>query len=662
MPIGEITPTISRPVVRPTRTNVDQQAPPPAVEPVKVRTTAPKKPVTLPSTVQDHQAAQQTLLGSLKLSQASAPQSLVQTNKPPVIASASVGPVGASATGEIHSTNLLDKTPLGIQGRLGEAAGTVLKTSADGLHQLTETLDANAHRVPTTQARTALGMVSGTLGFASSTFDGLGSAAQTTGRLTRGDKQTWTSALGKARGLGEAYSYVAGSTNVAAGRGLESLGQKTGVGALSSLGEKTRRVGNSQQALAGERTRGVVDQLANTGLHYSARVAELQNRAEGSALDRVGLDRAAGYLRSEAEDQKQLGDKTRTGLSDALDQAARDRVSEYRSEGGDYAASRDLTRAAWEIGTIVFAPESAAGKADKGADLANGVNHLGDLAAAGDKLTDAERTLEKASQAGRALHGERFNEVRSPWQSLQDGTNLRQVADAKDGGIWNEIVTADGRHVLQRPGANGGVESIQGSNRWVARDQQALSEAAAGKHRVLQAGDRRVLVQGDATPEQITNLQAALDRLPPGAQKHLPQDIYVNHDLGSILDVGSGALKEPIAGLGGNGSILLHDQALESADNAFQVVSHELGHELDNALGGLSNDSRWVPGRRPVTDYAGTNAAENLAEHSKLVLGNWEKFDGRSALGWLFQKDRSQFAQLVNEYGGSLPGLAQRFL
>lgn len=640
--IGDTRTSIRETVVRPTR-----PTPSPAPTPSPTPATPRKKATPVAKKTLDAKSAEQTLLGSIHVKAQTAT------------------PVGASAKAETGSrwsgvSNFLKKSPLGLQGRASELLGSGLRTSGEGLGIITRTLDEKSSQVPTREVRTGLGIVSGTLGFVGSAFEGLGGAAELTGRLTQGDEETVRSTVDKARGLGEASSYVLGSAHVAAGHGLESLGQRTGFKPLELAGEHAESMGRDQQALAGEGTRAVVDQLADTTVHYGARLNSIQQRAEGRLADAVGLDGAAGYLNGKTEDSSRLAEEKRTPLSDALHQAVRDRREEYRTNG-DYAISRDATRAAWEIGTLVFSPEAALSTVDKGAEVASGVNKVTEVTATVDRVTDAERALDKVSEAGRALHGDRFSQVGSPWQTFPNGASSRSVLDAQDGSFWHEVVTGDGSHLLHRPAADGGEEVIRGANRFISRDQLAAEEAAAGTHRVLQVGDRQVLVQGKATPEQIAHLQGALDRLPAGAQQHLPQDILLNDNLGSILDLKSGDVLGPIEGLGGNGSILVRPSHLENAEQALGLVGHELGHELDNALGGISNGRRWQPGSRGISPYAGVNAAENLAEHSRVVLQEWEKFSGKGVLGWLGQPDRLKFAQLVDQYGGSVPRLFKPF-
>lgn len=290
--------------------------------------------------------------------------------------------------------------PMFYTGKATELAGEGVKLLGHGLNSGAEFLDKHSKDIPEVLKPQA-GVISGALGFAGSLTEGVGTMASWAGRVTQGDTKTLDDTGQTLKKVGEGAAYIDGKARSAVGSAVEWVGEKTDSQTIQGAGQWYRRVGEAEANLAGEDTKKVLDNVGQAAVHYGARVGE----AEGGLVKWVGdktgsqtLQDAGGQLQSNA---KAVADSNANGLTRGIDKAVDERLTEYK-ENGSYAVTRDVTRVAGEIASLVVAPEALLAKGGKVAKVADGA---GDLARLGHGLEEVSEVGGTVSKATKGLEG-----------------------------------------------------------------------------------------------------------------------------------------------------------------------------------------------------------------------------------------------------------------
>ncbi|HXE72927.1 MAG TPA: hypothetical protein VNO81_09715, partial [Candidatus Nitrosotenuis sp.] len=205
--------------------------------------------------------------------------------------------------------------------------------------------------------RGVMGAASGLAGFGGGLADGVGSLAEWAGKVQQGDKKTLQDTASTVRSVGEGVAYLDGKAREGLGTLVEGAGEALDSDLLRRAGGSYADLGRTEQSLASQETRRVVDTFGQAGTHYLARVGEMEGRAVRAAGDLVGSEalRGAGDI---VERQSQaVQRRTENGLTRQIDGFVEGRLQEYR-EHGAYAITRDITRVGGEIASLVVAPEA----------------------------------------------------------------------------------------------------------------------------------------------------------------------------------------------------------------------------------------------------------------------------------------------------------------
>ena len=285
--------------------------------------------------------------------------------------------------------NLKYANPMFYAGKATELAGEGVKLVGHGLNQGVEFLDQHSKDLPEALKPQA-GMVAGVLGFAGSLTEGVGSMASWAGRVTQGDTKTLKDTGHTIQKVAEGAAYIDGKGRQVVGSAVEWIGEKTDSQTIKDAGQWYRGVGEAEANLAGADTKKVLDNVGQAAVHYTAKVGE----AEGSLVQWVGdktgsqtLQDAGGQMQTNA---KAVADANANGLTQGLDKAVDGRLTEYK-ENGSYAVTRDVTRVAGEIASLVVAPEALLAKGGKVAQVAEGTQDLARLGKGVEELSEAAK-------------------------------------------------------------------------------------------------------------------------------------------------------------------------------------------------------------------------------------------------------------------------------
>ncbi len=273
-------------------------------------------------------------------------------------------------------------------------------------------------------------------------------------------------------------------------------------------------------------------------------------------------------------------------------------VHSYQNTADKYGAAGALGRATFDIGTLI-ATDGAGSEATVTGDAVEATEAIGDATRGLDMAADGSApTAEAAQQAAEPV----------PWEprTNADGSTSyeRQYTDE------NGVPT---------------VESVLGNNRWRSPDFQALVDRATQEGTTAfdtVGGDGNPLtirVNGNATPEQLSNLRAAIEAAPPNVRQFMT-NINLTDNAGDILNM-DGSIQTSVGGLANGRSIVVARDQLATVENAQYVLYHEAGHVLDFRLGGVSTEAETPFGSGEfVSNYASTNPLEDFAETTRVTL------------------------------------------
>ncbi len=245
-------------------------------------------------------------------------------------------------------------------------------------------------------------------------------------------------------------------------------------------------------------------------------------------------------------------------------------------------------------------------------------------------------------------------------ESVRNGETSRQrnVPSQDDKPDWSEVICGD-KHTRSRNFEADGVvwnETItgdQGKRR--VKDGIASLQAVAKQSGTTRLGEAEV--HGKLTAQQLENLRAALEAMPPEARA-LARDISVLDSLGIDL---TGEGKENGGGPGGlaaSGLMAVKAAQLDKPFNARRVVFHETGHLLDKAHGVLSDKPPWGDGSS-VSAYGRTSPGEDFAEVHRVVLSDFESFRQMSPSDWARQSECAKKLQIAALYGLAVPTMEE---
>ena len=584
-----------------------------------------------------------------------------------------------------------------IGGSLLKQAGAALTGGATGLDEMVEGSDSKLYNNPIVGSN--LGRASGILGFAGSTLEGVGGMAEWGGKMLQGDQKTLNDTGNSLKALGEAGIYSNGKSNEAVGSFLGQTGERLNIQALQTFGQNMQQVGKKEQGLASDGTKKKMDTYIGTGNHLYGHIQD----SSGGALELLGKTTGNNNLSNIGNNIRLEGKNTQTGtenniLVNKIDQAISDKGKEY-SEHGDYAISRDATRAVLEIGSAVVSPEAVLGKAgtaasavDKAGDLTRALDTAGDAARVADTAGDAARVADTAGDAARVADtagdaartadtagdaartadtagdaartadtaGDAARTADTAGDAARTADTAGDVQKMKDPGggpDWNVHMKGDGKKQYSRTVVDGDgktwIESVNGKNHSMERvgvHEEAVAKGqtmmefknAAGKTQSIQ-------ISGGATDDEIKMIQKVLDEAPEGARKNI-RSIDLSDNLGVVIDDFGGGKKTKAAGFAGDDIITLDRANLKTEQNARDLMYHEMGHIVDNNNGKISNLGSWGNGES-VSNYGSRNAAEDFAEVHQVVLSDWDRLTTLPKESWMNEPFAAKKAEILDIYG-----------
>jgi hypothetical protein len=373
-------------------------------------------------------------------------------------------------------------TPLYGAGVALEYAGKGVKWVGEKMNQGADALDKKVESsgsplIRNPQTEQSLGIVSGTLGFAGGLVEGVGSIADWSGRMAQGDGKTLKDTGQTLKKVGEGAAYIHGKAVEVAGKQVESVGGALDSDILKRTGRGVQGMGTAEQGLASDSTRKTLDTAGEAGLHYMGKVAQ----KEGQVIKWVG-DKTGSETLSNAGGQTEVGGNLVSRMTQdnplvkAVDKAAAEREKEYR-EHGNYAVSRDTTRAALEIASIFVAPETLIGKSGEGANVAGKLGKGIELV---DKTSDMTRSARGLSEVTRAT-----GEVTDLTIDAGKLTGLAGKADEVAGGAHSvtAIRAADEARAAEKVSVNG-VEYLREADGSLAKTISSTDGGPAWTERI----------------------------------------------------------------------------------------------------------------------------------------------------------------------------------
>ncbi|MCA9551067.1 MAG: hypothetical protein KC933_13620 [Myxococcales bacterium] len=175
-----------------------------------------------------------------------------------------------------------------------------------------------------------------------------------------------------------------------------------------------------------------------------------------------------------------------------------------------------------------------------------------------------------------------------------------------------------------------------GDNHWqtVGRydDMLTVNRAVEPKPRVVKvagpSGPQPVKIYGAANAAEAGRIERALGRMSelPGG-RNIPTEVHVRSHIGDITD----AARKPVGGIGGLGGdgqrVMIARNSLGSDDAVAHVIHHEVGHNIDNNLGRLSEGrgAHLFGKGDTVSPYAAKNAVEDFAETHRVVVRDFDR-------------------------------------
>jgi hypothetical protein len=379
--------------------------------------------------------------------------------------------------------------------------GEKMNQGADALDKKVESSGSPLIRNPQTEQ--SLGIVSGTLGFAGGLVEGVGSIADWSGRMVQGDGKTLKDTGQTLKKVGEGAAYIHGKAVEVAGKQVEGVGAALDSDILKRAGRGVQGMGTAEQSLAsdgtrktldtageaGLHTRKTLDTAGEAGLHYMGKVAQ----KEGQAIKWVG-DKTGSVTLSNAGGQTEIGGNLVSQMTEdnplvkAVDKAAAERAKEYR-EHGNYAVSRDTTRAALEVASIFIAPETLIGKSGEGANVTGKLGKGLELVNKTGDMTISARGVSEVTRAA--------GEVTELTNDAGKVTGLARKADEVVGGAHSAtaIRAADEARAAEKVSVNG---------------MEYAKEADGGLARTISSTDG-----GPAWTERIHNGETTMSRQVP---------------------------------------------------------------------------------------------------------------------------------------------------
>gem|GEM_PF-6191541 len=297
--------------------------------------------------------------------------------------------------------NLKYANPMYYTGKATEYAGKGVKWVGEKINDGAGAIDkavtgTDSRLVNNPIVGRTLGTISGTLGFAGGLVEGVGSLVDYGGRMQQGDRKTIDSTINTAKSIGEGAAYIQGKYHEGMGTLVEKTGDVIGSDTIKTVGKGVQNLGQTEQSLASDKTKRVLDNVGEAGIHYAGRLAEKEGHAVKWVGDAVGSDtvrKIGDQIGQGAEIMKKTTENN--AIVGAIDKAADEKLKEYE-EHGDYAVSRDSTRAVLEVASLVIAPEALIGKVGTGANVAGKV---GKGVEALDKAADVAKVIDKAADA-----------------------------------------------------------------------------------------------------------------------------------------------------------------------------------------------------------------------------------------------------------------------
>ncbi|MGV8121638.1 MAG: hypothetical protein AB2L14_17905 [Candidatus Xenobiia bacterium LiM19] len=305
--------------------------------------------------------------------------------------------------------------PMYYTGKATEYAGKGVKWAGEKINDGAGAIDkavnsTDSRLVNNPIVGRTLGTISGTLGFAGGLVEGVGSLVDYGGRIQQGDKKTIDSTISTGKSIGEGAAYIQGKYHEGMGTLVEKTGDLLGSDTIKTVGKGVQGLGQTEQSLASDKTKRVLDNVGEAGIHYAGHLAEKEGQAFKWVGDTVGSDtvsKVGNQIGQGADIMKKTTENN--ALVSAIDKAVDEKAKEYR-EHGDYAVSRDSTRAVLEVASLVVAPEALIGKVGTGANVAGkvgkGVEALdkaADVAKVVDKAADVAKTADKAADAAKVV-------------------------------------------------------------------------------------------------------------------------------------------------------------------------------------------------------------------------------------------------------------------
>ena len=311
--------------------------------------------------------------------------------------------------------NLKYANPMYYTGKATEYAGKGVKWAGEKINDGAGAIDKAVNSTDSKLVNNpivgrTLGTISGTLGFAGGLVEGVGSLVDYGGRMQQGDKKTIDSTINTAKSIGEGAAYIQGKYHEGMGTLVEKTGDVLGSDTIKTVGKGVQGLGQTEQSLASDKTKKVLDSVGETGIHYAGHLAEKEGQAFKWLGNTVGSDtvsKVGDQIGQGADIMKKTTENN--ALVSAIDKAVDEKAKEYK-EHGDYAVSRDSTRAVLEVASLVVAPEALIGKVGTGANVAGkvgkGVEALdkaADVAKVVDKAVDVAKTADKAADVAKVV-------------------------------------------------------------------------------------------------------------------------------------------------------------------------------------------------------------------------------------------------------------------
>lgn len=474
-----------------------------------------------------------------------------------------------------------------------EETGALLQATGNGIRQGGQWVADNVPLRPADR-----GVVVGLSEGAGDLVSGTGALLETGAKLYRGDEQTLEEGASLATGAVQAGAYVAGQYLENDGRRAENWG-------MTGLGQASQGLGQQLQSLASPQVAAGIDTLEAAGANAGAQI----ERGLGSGLEALGVENGL---------QEQAQPILEATADNPIVQAASARLDEYRNDP-EFAIARDLSRGAFEVGTLLVGPETVLGRAG---EVGRGVEVA--------RLTSKARGAEDALLAARKIPEPPLGAWDPKRPPNLPGEPVR--ARAAEDPIMRAKVDEVNDMVRQRQAerdlfARGDTEDPPQALSDTLKEARAAYRESTMPDRLSFDSGESIDVYGARSHEELERLRnqvASMDEAFPGTAR-ATNEIFLLDELGragrgQFTGVSDSALGLPNFGIANPNATSIIKRGQE------HTVYHELFHNLDAREGNLFN--RFWSGQgafgqgETVSRYATTNAMEDAAETATQFMQN----------------------------------------